>query len=334
MTTLPPLALPGWIKAPYRLVNSRLYRTISDLSDQVSTLSEQVASLERELAAERAAAEEAALANESDQDIAAEGPVAEEVAASSAPVEEVANTDLVLPSIFLAAIPKSAGTYVYRTLQDGLSLKHIHLALGYFPKDMIVWEKIYHFSQGNCIDSKHLDPSDVNLWFLKYTKTRTVVHVRDLRQVILSWVHHNSAYEPDSPIYPDTPGYHIASPGADWFEMPFESKLDWMIDHHLPLFVKWTEDWLSARDAGDVEIMFTTYEDFNHDREKFFGRILDFYGIPRECFGDPDLAPSTDLNFRRGEAEEWREVFSEEQKKRACSIISDRLYREFSWPRD
>lgn len=280
-------------KTPYRLVNFRLYRAISSLSTQLSDVSQKLSDAQQRIGQLERALE-----------------------------------DMKLPSIMFIAIPKSAGTYIYKSLAAGLGLQQIHTSLGYFPHDMFVWEKLNEFRQGNKIDSKHIDASPVNLWFLSFTKTRTIVHVRDPRAAILSWVHNNR------PFGPDTPGYHIASPGAAWFKMPFEQQIEWTIQNHLPLFVAWMEKWLDAEEGAQVNVMFTQYEEFIQDRVCFFNRILDFYGIPRTRLIDQHLTPTKEMNFRKGDPNEWRYVMTSEQKHKASELITDRLYKRFGWPRD
>jgi hypothetical protein len=46
-----------------------------------------------------------------------------------------------LPSIFLAAIPKSGGSYINNTLLKGLNFSHYDVAVGVFPNDLIIWDR-------------------------------------------------------------------------------------------------------------------------------------------------------------------------------------------------
>ena len=235
-----------------------------------------------------------------------------------------------LPSIFLAAIPKSAGSYINNTLLRGLHFDHYDLTINLFPYDLIVWDRWAAFCEGNKVAHHHIEASAPNLWYMRTFALKLVVHVRDPRAVLLSWIHHLSSNTRAAELLP----HPVLAPPDEYYAKPLPWKIDWMIDHHLQVFTRWIEDWLDAEPAHAETLLFTQYEDFVRDGAGFVNKILDFYGIPRSRFLDPALPLAREFNFRKGQVEEWRDVFDEQQRRKASSAVPAGLYERFGWNAD
>jgi hypothetical protein len=175
-----------------------------------------------------------------------------------------------------------------------------------------------------------LEASPPNLWYLKIFQAKLVIHVRDPRAVLLSWIHHLAAATHEAQLLP----HAVIAPPDEYYSKPLSWKISWMIEHHLQVFVRWIEEWLDAEPRYRAQLLFTRYEDFVHDRASFIDRILGFYGIPTTHFVDPALPLIRELNFRTGRVAEWREVFDAQQRRLASSRIPDRLYERFQWNAD
>jgi len=244
-------------------------------------------------------------------------------------VDETSEFDKTKPSILFNAIPKSASTYCYLTLMQGLELQDNMVTTAYFPKDMIVWKRLQRFASGGQIAHHHIDASPANVYFLNQLENiKTIIHVRDPRQVIVSWAHH---IVQSGERY--TPIYTVAAFPEKWFFYSWEQQLDWMIDHQLPHFVNWIIEWVEAEDRDDINVLFTTFEDFMKDREAFFEDILEFCCIDQSCFYDPNLNPNekAEFQFRKGDTQEWRSIFSSSQCDRINKLIPNVLYKKFGW---
>jgi hypothetical protein len=157
------------------------------------------------------------------------------------------------------------------------------------------------------------------------------VHVRDPRQVMISWFHFfpHVARELD-PVQ----ALHHGVPD-DYFERSAERQLDWLIDNWLRWTIDWIEGWVQAEREPwfKTKLLFTTFEDMIADPKAFFDRILDFYGVERDLFVHPSKPEHQgDRNFRLGEVDEWRRVLTPDQQKRASGLIPLSLYRRFGWP--
>lgn len=233
------------------------------------------------------------------------------------------------PSILFNAIPKSASSYCFEVIREALGLESKLISLDYFSRDTIVWKLLEAFIQGNRIAHHHINASVDNVQFLRRCGVRTIVHVRDPRQVMISWVHHLSG----SGVTKTSHHTLDATVPEAWFVWNFDRQLDWMVEHHLPIFSDWIQGWLDMEDEMQGQILFTTFDEFITNRKAFFHRILAFYGINPNEFKDPDLNPTSRpiFQFRKGELDEWRGLYSPDQKRRAEQIVPKSLLDRFDW---
>jgi len=232
------------------------------------------------------------------------------------------------PSVLLIALPKSAGSYINTTLLKGLGYDHLDLSFGIYPNDVIDYAYLPAFKEGNKVVHNHLDPSAPNRWYLKTSGIRAVVHTRDPRGALLSWIHHIAPATAPEQLLP----HHVIAPPRAYFERDLAWKIDWMIDHHLDRLVAWIEGWVALEAELADQLAFTQYERFVQDPNETFERILDHAGVPRARFSMPDLPRTREVNFREGRAEAWRDAFSPEQQRRARARLPDALAARFGWP--
>src|SRR5262249_49844733 len=110
-----------------------------------------------------------------------------------------------------------------------------------------------------CVAQNHLAPSLENLQVLQHFKVKMVLHLRDPRQDLLSWIHHtdwkaDGGYENESLLY------ILPRPPAGYFKYSFYRKIDWQIENYLPQLVAWTQRWVEIADAGIIPILITQQE--------------------------------------------------------------------------
>jgi hypothetical protein len=149
----------------------------------------------------------------------------------------------------------------------------------------------------------HWAPSRMNLLEIgvRFKVNRMQVHVRDPRQVMISWFHFLPHVARDlDPVQV----LHHGMPD-DYFERSTERQLDWLIDNWLRWTIDWIEGWVQAEREPwfKTKLLFTTFEDMIADPKAFFDRILDFYDVERDLFVHPSKpAHQGDRNFRLGAA--------------------------------
>jgi hypothetical protein len=239
-----------------------------------------------------------------------------------------------LPPMLITTMPKSGTYYISQLFTRGLFIDSRIVSHQYFPYDVIRQPELRVFTHGNMVSQDHFGASKINLVHITKHVDRMVVHVRDPRQAMLSYVHflatpqfRRAEAETLLFIYPPLP--------ADFYQLDLEAQIDWAIDKWLPLLVEWTEEWVAAADTHDrPRIKFTRYEDLVVDRDRFVRDVLDFFGIPVERYFRPHIEPDQDIHFRKGELAEWLTVFTPKQAAAASAKIPPALAAQFGWALD
>ncbi len=240
-----------------------------------------------------------------------------------------------MPSILLAALPRSGSVFFFRALEHGLGLLNCHgVSGGVFPEAVVNQHALSMLIQRRMCAHTHISANWSNLIEISphLHLDRMIVHVRDPRQSMVSWAEFMPAVitrlDPSQALH-----YRVPDDFASW---PIVRQIDWHIDNWLRWSIEWIEAWLRAPDQPwfNTQILYTRFEDMVLDQTAFFDRALDFFGIDHDRFKFP--APPTcpgDRNFRLGRIDEWRDVLTPAQIKRASSMIPDELFERFSWPR-
>jgi hypothetical protein len=243
-----------------------------------------------------------------------------------------ATTATKLPPILLNALPKSAGTYIRATLEKGLALRSLSFEAGTYPYTSVDYRKFDDFVRGGGIVHHHVRHQPPAQWYLKRGNVRTILHLRDPRASVLSWTHHLRSYHEKLQSDPTYLTQHaVITLDEEYFALPLSAQIDLTIEFYLPIFMDWLIGWLEVEQRGELSVLITHFEDFVRDRSSFFDRILEFYGIPRAAFVDPQLAPSVETRYRSGQIDEWREVFSQAQQEKIADAIPQDLFRRFRW---
>ncbi len=230
-------------------------------------------------------------------------------------------------NIYINAIPKSASDHVAEMMISIAKYRRENLTRGHFP-DEYFYSVILNNTEPDdrWLFKQHLSPTVANLDTYKRITNKLVLHLRDPREVILSWVHHLDAdYKPDRKL---VDGYYSKS---------FEEKLDWNIENTLPKIIAWIQGWLEIKEQEDnkpngLKIMITTYDEMLKDELALFKKIIKFYDLSTYALNNYQPIPKTQArHFRRGDRNEWRTVFSTEQKQKMAAIIPADLLKRFKW---
>ena len=232
-------------------------------------------------------------------------------------------------SILLNTMPKSASIYVMRSVQKIVGLDFMYVGNGYNLIDQISLVSARTFSSGGYVSQNHLAPSLENLQILQHFKLKMVLHLRDPRQALLSWVHHldritNGNDESEFLLYSarrTPPGY---------FESSLSQKIEWQIENYLPDLIAWTSQWVEIADQGTIPILITHQDQLQADERAFFDTILAFYQIKLD-YTLPNLPKTDETHFRLADPAEWKRTFTPKQAARATSEIPDELRTRFGW---
>lgn len=237
-----------------------------------------------------------------------------------------------LPSILVVTIPKSGTVFINQSLIRGLSLAPASVSFGYFPHYLVNIPKLLSFIKGGQVAPAHFDASPVNLQALTPFLKKWVVHLRDPRSVVLSWVHHMNRLYGERHNGEFRHLFVYPAPPEPYFTWPFRQQVDWTIDHFLANAVAWTRLWLAVYDSHQYDILLTSYSGLARDELGFINKILDFYEIPRSLFRKPQLEKTVlTTHYRVGSENEWLTAFTAEQIAKATSMIGQDLIERFGW---
>lgn len=239
-------------------------------------------------------------------------------------------TEIKPPSILLITVPKSGTVYTKTMLARGLNIPEVPISLGYFPRALVDWRQLSKFAACGSVCAEHLDASAENLQILEKYLDRWVVHVRDPRSVLVSWVHHVDRYHNDGP---EALLQVCPTPPEDYFKRPFSQKLDWNIQNFLPEVVSWMSRWNQIIDSGVYNILNTRFDQLVEDEGRFIHDILAFYNTPGSRFVTPKIVKNMEeVHFRAGGKYEWQSALSQPQLKTANQIIGPELLDRYRWP--
>ncbi|MCH9614337.1 MAG: hypothetical protein SP1CHLAM54_17050 [Chlamydiia bacterium] len=236
-------------------------------------------------------------------------------------------------AIIINTLPKSGSIYYWMSLGTffkGTGSLCVHKDPDHGPPYPIAAIAINETNFRTVVDKKfltqnHLTATPENIAMLKkYGVKKMLLHVRDPRQAVLSWLHHlkkNTIYNK----WFDLPD--------DYIEMEFEDQVDWNIENFFKPAVQFIEDWLDFMETDDeLKIHLTTFEVMIQDPVSFIQEALAFYDVDGSEFTTP-LKPSSGMHFRKGLVDEWREVMTDEQKELVNSLMPERFFEIFGWER-
>ncbi|HMB76361.1 MAG TPA: sulfotransferase domain-containing protein, partial [Kiloniellaceae bacterium] len=234
-----------------------------------------------------------------------------------------------IPLILINTVPKSASESIWNRLAEGLDLAQGHLSLCLFPDCCLVPARLRAARQGGLVAKEHLLATRHNLSVLEsFGIDRMVVHLRDPRQVALSWAHF---VRDDVSMRLMAPIWRRIVPPAATLRAELPELLDWSIEHFLPQIMAFISGWtaVAADEASPMEILFLDFETFLQEPQSYFERLLTFYGLDPEGFRQD--AEAETVHLRKGETEEWRRVFTPAQQARAFELIPKVLADRFGW---
>lgn len=238
-----------------------------------------------------------------------------------------AGTDLRFPGfIVLSTMPKSGSEYVWSALTTGLNLKPARISSAE-ALEVIDKERLEQVSRGGFISHGHMHCTPENSVLLSTYADRVVVHVRDPRQALISWVH-----------YQDHQDVTSLPSGKQWgktTEWRLRAQMDHFIDRFYADQLKFLRSWMDAErdDAFAPRILFARQEDLREDPDGYFRRILDFFEIGPELFRFPEPPKKGERHYRRGDTDEWRTVLQPVDIARMQEMLPDDMLDKFGWQR-
>ena len=232
-------------------------------------------------------------------------------------------------TMLISTVPKSASESIWNRLAEGLNLGQCFLSLGLFPDCCLLPSRVRYAARGGLIIKEHIAATTHNRKTLvEYGLDRVVVHLRDPRQALLSWVHF---VRNDVSQRLLAPLWRKIVPQAEVLSYSLEGQLDWAIDHYLPYLIDFVNDWTSVEQNPEsgLKVCFASFERFRRDPDGYIDRVLEFYDIDKADFRRDSEAEV--VHMRKGLIDEWREVFTPAQKERAWALIPEDMAERQGW---
>ena len=231
----------------------------------------------------------------------------------------------------MISVPKSGSVYLNSTLCGSLGLRNVQLCNGYFPQDHISVERLHRFvTRGGYIASSHLDPSPANLHLLETLLPRWIVHLRDPRASLLSWVHHVRGLH--------QAGQQLALmrvcpvPSASVLNAHLRDCIDWHIERYYRPLVAWIGAWAEVATAWPHRVLLTDFTALHEDDRALCQEMAAFVGHAPTRYRYRPAARTMVNHFRVGELNEWQRVFTSDQIRRTTAMLPDELRHQFDWP--
>ena len=234
-----------------------------------------------------------------------------------------------LPLMLLNTLPKSASESIWNLLAEGLDIAQSHLSIGLFPDCSLLPARVQSAAEGGLIAKEHIPATSHNIEILtEFGVNRVAFHVRDPRQAALSWAHF---VRDDVSMRLMAPIWRKVVPPRAVLEGAFPELLDWCIERYLTIQIDFIQAWLDAADDPNValEVRFLSFERFLAEPEDYFAELLDFYGIDRARFAAEREAEV--VHLRKGQTDEWREVFNSAQQSLAWRMLPPAMAERFGW---
>ena len=234
--------------------------------------------------------------------------------------------------LFLNAMPQSGPYYFVRTLQTFFDLDTFMVTKKTFPVDTIFENPFLRFiEQGDKkIVEAHADPSQGNIEMFQKHLPKFVLHVRDPREALVSWI----AYVDRHENHKFTLGRVPPVPPPEYFDWDYEKKADWQIEHYFAYCIDWLNQWVEAIDQHpELQIQIATFEHMVTDSLGFFQNLAAFYGVDPESFTQEDVLPiwRAQYHFTEEDIATWKDRLTPEQQKAVTVQMPDRFFSVFGW---
>ncbi len=234
--------------------------------------------------------------------------------------------------VLLNTVPKSGSVFLRTSICRTLNAEVSDIGNGFGFIDQIHVRKLINLVESRIpvVCQGHFACDRINIQTLEYMNTKMVVHLRDPRQVLLSWIHHldritgqDATSENVLYTFPRVP--------QNYFRFDLQAKIDWQIDNFLPDCHVWVKKWVDYADTHAQNVIVTEYKELN-DPVSILSRIFEFSGLNVDLIQFPSLNEGTDVtHFRKGLENEFLEVFSDSQIKACKETAPTDLYQRFGW---
>ncbi|MEP6846587.1 MAG: hypothetical protein ABI861_11310 [Panacibacter sp.] len=210
------------------------------------------------------------------------------------------------PLVFVASMPKAAGTFICKIIAEKHQLAYAH----YTDRTGCGEFDIYHpallagIKDGGIVH-QHTLGTEGNIYYLNKYDISTVVLTRNIYDALYSLYEHLEKYKNKWPIFEYPAGY---------FDGSFEKKISFIVNMLAPWFIRFYVSWFKAKQQGLINTVWLSYESFVDHKINLLNRIEKQLKIEPSSF----ITAADIDNVNR---EEWR--FNKGITGRGVALIAD-----------
>ena len=176
------------------------------------------------------------------------------------------------PLVYVAAMPKSAGTFICKTIADAHQLHYLHFSdrRGCCEFDIYHPGLLSHLRDGG-IAHQHTLGTEGNIHYLNTYRIPCVVLTRNIYDALYSFYEHLEQYKNSWPMfeYPER-----------YFDMQEDEKLNLLVATVAPWLLQFYISWFRARKNHQIDVLWITYESFIQDNVAAINSIEALLKIP------------------------------------------------------
>lgn len=162
-----------------------------------------------------------------------------------------------MPTVYVAAMPKSAGTFICKTIAEKHKIPYIHYSdrKGCCEFDIYYPELLQKLKSGGIVH-QHTLGTEGNIHYLKTFNIPCVVLTRNIFDALFSFYEHLEMYNDKWPIFEFAPEYKT------W---ETKRKLDFIIAMVAPWFFQFYVSWYRVWKSKTIEVHWISYETFTEN---------------------------------------------------------------------
>jgi hypothetical protein len=146
-----------------------------------------------------------------------------------------------------------------------------------------------------------------------------IVQLRDPRQAIVSWIHHeNKAYR-ENEFQLEVRQYP-----KHYFSFTFEERIDYHLKHQFMNLINWIRGWKALYASPLAQrCLFLTHEKLSSAPTEYSSIFCDYLGVPDQFISLSHRPKKGELNFRSGTRGEWRSSLTPRQQEQMLDVMRE-----------
>ena len=220
------------------------------------------------------------------------------------------------PLVYVAAMPKAAGTFICKTIADTHRIPYLHVndRQGCCEFDIYHPNLLKHLKEGGVVH-QHTLGTEGNIYYLNSYNIPCVVLTRNIYDALYSFYEHLDKYKNLWPMFEYPQGY---------FRMQDEEKLSFLVTTVAPWLLQFHITWHRAQKEKKINVLWITYESFIENKISTINRIEALLGIPveQQIKSVPATTANEALRLNKGVSGRGMALIADRHKERIQEIMA------------